>query len=318
MRSQPTILFGHAAYRLGDAFRERAPSRAFIKVRDMAGIEAHIGDADVLVVSRLWNNALLARAPHLRFIQAVSAGTDQFDYTALRRHAVRLASNQGGNAVAVAEHALALILALSRQLHTARDMQRAREWRPLVSDPMQRQRELRGGTMLVIGLGAIGRQVAALGRAFGMRITGLRRSGGVVPELDAVLPPQQLLAALGEADVVVLCCPLTDETRNLIDAAALAAMKPHALLINVARGAVVDEAALIAALQAGAIGGAGLDCFVEEPLPAASPLWTMPDVVITSHCAGETGAYETRVIDTLLDNLGRLERGETELKNQVV
>ena len=123
---------------------------------------------------------------------------------------------------------------------------------------------------------------------------------------------------LAEADVVVLTCPLTAQTEGLIDARALAAMKPSAFLINVARGRVVQEAALIAALAEKRIAGAGIDCTVEEPLPEASPLWGLDNVLITPHTAGETRRYEDNVLDILLESLERLWRGETELKNQVV
>ena len=135
---------------------------------------------------------------------------------------------------------------------------------------------------------------------------------------DAVFADAALAEHLGEADFVALTCPLTPQTEGLINAKALAAMKPSAYLINVARGRVVDEAALIKALGEGRIAGAGLDCTVEEPLPNASPLWDMSNVLITPHTAGETRKYEDNVIDLLLENLDRLWRGETELKNGIV
>jgi phosphoglycerate dehydrogenase-like enzyme len=128
----------------------------------------------------------------------------------------------------------------------------------------------------------------------------------------------ELHRLLPEADMVALTCPLTPETTHLIDAAALARMKATAALINVARGKVVDEPALIAALEAGAIAAAGLDCTVVEPLPADSKLWEMPQVVITPHTGGETARYEDNIVDLLMDNLGRLGRAETALRNQVV
>ena len=124
--------------------------------------------------------------------------------------------------------------------------------------------------------------------------------------------------ALARADVVALTCPLTPETEGLIGAAALAALKPGALLINVARGKVVDESALIAALASGRVRAAALDCFADEPLPAQSPIWALPNVLITPHAAGETGLYEENVVDILVDNIERLLRGETVLRNQVV
>src|SRR5262245_4609953 len=152
-----------------------------------------------------------------------------------------------------------------------------------------------------------------------MRVGGISRDasrGGC--GADALYGHQHLNQQLGTADIVALTCPLTPETTNLIDAKALAAMKPSAHLINVARGKVVDEDALIQALQGKRIAAAGLDVTREEPLPAASPLWAMPNVLITPHTAGETQAYEDRVIDLLLANLDRLWRGEATLVNQVV
>ena len=127
---------------------------------------------------------------------------------------------------------------------------------------------------------------------------------------------RELMQVLPRADIVVLTCPITPETTNLMNAAAFARMKPGAMLINVARGPVVDEPALIAALQSGRLGAAGIDVTVEEPLAAASPLWTMENVVLTPHTAGETQAYEANVVDILLENLGRLERGEARLRNE--
>jgi phosphoglycerate dehydrogenase-like enzyme len=123
---------------------------------------------------------------------------------------------------------------------------------------------------------------------------------------------------MAQADIVALTCPLTPQTEGLIGARALAAMKPSSVLINVARGKVVDEAALLAALNGGRIAGAGLDTFHDEPLPADSPFWALPQVVVTPHSAGETRAYETNVVDLLLENLGRLRKGESGLRNQIV
>jgi phosphoglycerate dehydrogenase-like enzyme len=133
-----------------------------------------------------------------------------------------------------------------------------------------------------------------------------------------VFPHERLRDLLPEADLVALACPLTPQTEGLIGAPALAAMKPSAFLINVARGRVVDEPALVAALAQKRIAGAAIDCTVEEPLPAASPLWALENVLITPHTAGETRRYEDNVIDLLLDNLDRLWRGETALRNQIV
>lgn len=312
------IVLAHAAYRLGDAYRAAGAPGPFVEVRDAAALEEAVAQAEVLVVSGLWRHALLERAPRLRFIQSVSAGTDQFPKDALRARGIRLASAQGGNERAVAEHALALMLGLTRRLPEALRNQAAATWRPMIADPARREQELGGRTLLVVGLGRIGTRIARLGQAFDMRVIGLRRRPREAGDpVEAVFSPDRLHEALAEADVVALACPLTPETENLVDAAALAVMKPGALLINVARGRVVDQDALVRALTEGRIAGAGLDCFHDEPLPADAPFWRMPNVIVTPHSAGETSLYEGRVIALLMENLGRLRRGE-ELVNPVV
>ena len=232
---------------------------------------------------------------------------------------IRLASAQGVNARAVAEHAMSLILAMSRQLHFARDNQAKHHWRGMISDLSRREDELGGKTLLVVGLGRIGSHLAGLARAFGMRVIATKRDpGSGFESADDVFSQGRLGEVLPLADYVALTCPLTPQTEGLINAAALSRMKPSAFLINVSRGKVVDEPALLDALAQGRIAGAGLDCTVEEPLPAASPLWDVPNVLITPHTAGETRAYEDNVIDLLLENLERLWRGESELTNGIV
>jgi phosphoglycerate dehydrogenase-like enzyme len=189
----------------------------------------------------------------------------------------------------------------------------------MISDIPKREDELAGKTLLIYGLGGIGGRLARLAKAFDMRVVGIKRDTANRPDnVDALHGPDQFLAALAEADVVALTCPLTDQTRGLMDRAALAAMKPSAYLINLARGAVVDEGALVAALADHRIAGAGLDVFDPEPLPSQSKLWGFETVVITPHTGGETQAYERNVIDLLAENLKRLANGESELLNQIV
>jgi len=313
------ICFAHGAYRMAERFALRHTGIAHVEVRTADELAQRLPQADVLVVSMLWKNELAGIASRLRFIQSISAGTDQYDKALLRERGIRLASAAGVNAQAVAEHAMALMLALARRLPEARDNQHARRWRGMVSEIAAREDELGGKTLLVVGLGRIGTRLARLAKAFDMRVIAARRdTARAAPDVDAVHGVDRLRELLGQADVVALTCPLTPETENLIDAAALAAMKPSAHLINVARGRVVDEAALIDALQRRRIAAAALDVAREEPLPASSPLWSLPQVLITPHTAGETQAYEDAVIDILLDNLERLWRGVTELRNQVV
>ena len=314
-----TVCFAHVAYRMAERFALRGTGIKHFQVGSLDELTARIGEADVLSVSMMWRNELIARAPKLAFIQSISAGTDQYDRAALRAAGIRVASAQGVNANAVSEHAMALILALMRQLHTGRDNQAKRHWRGMIGDLSRREDELGGKTLLIVGLGRIGSRLARLAQAFGMRVIGAKRdvsTGG--DAADEVVAQDRLLQRLPEADVVALTCPLTPETERLIDARAFRAMKPSALLVNVARGRVVDEPALIAALTEGRIAGAGIDCTVEEPLPAASPLWALENALVTPHTAGETRRYEDNVIDLLVENLDRLWRGETALRNQVV
>jgi phosphoglycerate dehydrogenase-like enzyme len=312
------ICFAHAAYRMAERFALRDTGIAHVEVRSAEELARALPEADVLVVSMLWRNELAAAAGKLRLIQSISAGTDQYDKAVLGQRGIRLASAAGVNAEAVAEHAMALILALARRLGEARDNQRARHWRGMIGDLARREDQLTGKTLLVVGLGRIGSRLARLAKAFDMRVIATRRDPAAgAAGADAVHGNDRLPALLGEADIVALTCPLTPDTERLIDAAALAAMKPSAHLVNVARGRVVDEPALMAALAAGRLGAAALDVTVEEPLPAASPLWSLPNVLITPHTAGETRAYEDGVIDLLLANMERLRRGEA-LVNGVV
>ncbi len=317
--SSLTIGFAHPAYQVEAEFLSR---RTDIRTRiatSASGLEAMIPEVDVLVVSGLWRNPLLDKAPKLRFIQSISAGTDQYDKALFKTRGLRLASAQGANERAVAEHAMALLLSLSRHLHLGRDAQRDSHWRPMIANPLAREQEQGGRTVVVVGFGRIGQRFGRLAKAFGCRVIGVRRDASPVPDCaDEVISIMHLDAVLPQADAVVLTCPLTSETEGLMSAPRLALMQSSAQIVNVARGKVVDEAALITALQSGAIAGAALDVSVDEPLPRGSPLWAMPQVIITPHSAGETGKYEANVIDLLEDNLGRLWRGEAELNNGVV
>jgi phosphoglycerate dehydrogenase-like enzyme len=318
-REELTICFAHAAYQMQACFSALATGIRHFELRSREELDRRIGEADVLVVSGLWHNGLIETGKKLRFIQSISAGTDQYDKPALAAAGIRLASAQGANARAVAEHAMALILALARRLPEARDNQAARVWRGMISDLTQREDELGGKTLLIVGLGRIGGRLAQLARAFDMRVVGFRRDpaagAGAADEVHTLAELPRFLPA---ADVVALTCPLTDETRGVIGARALALLPPGAALVNVARGPCVVEADLLAALQAGKLAAAALDCTDPEPPAAESPLWRLPNVLITPHTAGETRQYEANVVALLMENLDRLWRGETVLRNGVV
>ncbi len=314
-----TICFAHIAYPLELIFARRQTDLRNFQVWTAEDLAARLPEADVLVVSGLWQNELLDCAPRLRFIQSIGAGIEQFDLDALRQRGIRLATASGVNSNAVSEHAMALVLALARHIHTGRDRQNRRQWRGMIGDLALREDELGGKTLLIVGLGKIGGRLARLAKAFDMRVLATKRNPATAAEAaDSVHPPEELPALLPQADFVALTCPLTPQTDKLIDAAAFANMKESAYLINVARGGCVDEPALLAALESGAIAGAGIDHFWDEPLPQDSPFWPLENLLITPHSGGETCMYEENVIDILLENLDRLWRGETELFNQAV
>ncbi len=318
-RDKLNICFAHVAYRMGERFALRNTGLNWFEVRSADELNARIAEVDVLLCSGLWKNELIPVAPRLALIQSISAGTDQYSRDALGGAGIRVASAQGANERAVAEHAIALILALARKIPEARDNQAAMKWRGMIGEIARREDELGGKTLVIVGLGRIGARLAQLAKAFDMNVIGTRRdvSKGA-GAADRVVGEEGLLGVLAEADFVALTCPLTPATENLIDAKALAAMKPSAYLVNVARGKVVNEPALVEALGRGGIAGAALDCVWQEPLAAESTLWSAPNVLITPHTAGETQQYEDNVIDLLLENLERLWRGESALQNRFV
>jgi phosphoglycerate dehydrogenase-like enzyme len=313
------ICFAHAAYRMAERFACRNTGIAHFQVSSLEEFRTRIPEAHVVVVSMMWRNEFIDIASNLQFVQSISAGLDQYDRDRMRQRGIRLASAAGVNAEAVAQHAMALILALKRQLHTGRDNQAAKVWRGMISEIPAREDQLNGKTLLIVGLGRIGSGLARLAQAFEMRVIATRRNPSAGAEAaHAVFAHDRLPELLPQADIVALTCPLTPQTENLIGAQAISLLRPSAVLINVARGRVVDEEALIAALAGKRLAAAGLDVTREEPLPATSPLWTMPNVLVTPHTAGETQRYEDGVIDILLENLERMWRGEASLRNQVI
>jgi D-2-hydroxyacid dehydrogenase (NADP+) len=318
-RDSLTICFAHAAYRMKDRFELRDTGIKCFEVRAYDDLVKRIGEADVVLASGMWKNDLIPHASKLKFIQSISSGMDQYSKELLDAKGIRLASAAGVNARAVAEHAIALILAIARRLPEARDNQHKKTWRGMIGDLAQREDELGGKTLLVVGMGRIGSHLAKLARAFDMKVVGIRRDPKAGANgADSIHGMGDLVGLVPEADFVALTCALTPETTGLMSAAAFAAMKPSSVFVNVARGKVADEAALIATMKAGRIWAAALDVTADEPLPADSPLWSMPNVFITPHTAGETRAYEDNVLDILMENLDRLWRDEKSLRNQVL
>jgi phosphoglycerate dehydrogenase-like enzyme len=250
------------------------------------------------------------KAPRLKWLHTFAAGVDHAIYVELIERGVRLTGSSGAAAEPIAHTAIMGMLALARRMPHWLAAQRRRAWDP-IRGPDGLPPDLREQTALVIGLGRIGGEIARLARAFGLHVIGVRR-GARRPEdpVDELHPPQALPDLLPRADWLFLACPLTPETRGLIDAAAIARLPRGARVINVARGKIVAEPALVEALASGRLGGAYLDVFDTEPLPADSPLWDMPNVLVSPHNATISAGNESRVRVIFLENLRRWGRGE--------
>ncbi len=282
------------------------PQVEFVEISDPAQLEPALAPAEVYVGWRL-SPEQFAAAPRLAWIHSPAAAVHQLLFPALVASPVRLTSARAAHGPVVAAHALALMLALARGLHRARDLQHRAEWSPttLLQAPGG-IRELRGETALIAGLGEIGRALVQHLKQQQMRVLALRRR----PELgsegaDEVYAPDQLPALLPQSQWLVLAVPVTDSTRAWVGAHELARMRADAFLINVGRGALVDEPALAEALRHARIAGAGLDVFEQEPLPPGSPLWSLPSVLITPHTAGATPALWERQREIFAENLRR-------------
>lgn len=257
---------------------------------------------------------LLRRANALRWVHTHSAGADRPVFVELGARGVAVTTSSGANAGVVAQTAVAGVLTLARRLPQLMAAQHERRWAPPALTDLPR--DLEGQTALIVGWGPVGQRIAAMLQAAGLNCIAVRRDGSAAADGVETVGYSQLASVLPRADWLLLACPLTASTRGLIDAAALALLPPGAQLVNVARGEVVVEADLIAALQGGRLAGAYLDVFEHEPLGAESPLWAMPNVLVTPHCAGHSDGNEPRVATMFLANLARWCAGQ-ELVNRV-
>lgn len=254
---------------------------------------------------------LLAAAPNLRWVQTPSAGVDFVakmpEFVASE---IVLTNTRGAHAPSIAEHAFALLLSLTRHIvPTSVEWQREKFWgrEPGYRLPV----ELMGSTMGIVGFGAIGRAIAQRARGFGMELRAVDIAAGTgAPYLDEVWPVDRLPELMTASNVVAIAAPYTRQTHHLIDAAALASMPQGGYVIAVSRGGIVDEDALIDALERGHLAGAGLDVCEREPLPAESRLWTLPNVVLSPHLAGSSAQKERRCVEILVENLRRFGQGE--------
>ena len=308
--------------------RLRAISPRLVVAQQTAAAAAELPDdvwarTDVLYTGSAFPE--IGRAPRLRWVQLDTSGVDHVRDTALWESDVEITTLNGVAPSNMAEFAAMMMLAFGHHLRPMIEHQQRREW-PTFADRWDRfmPSELRGATVGVVGYGSIGREIGRVAHALGMRVLAMRRTGAtardtfriaplaaaVDPEPDRVYLPGGLAEMLPACDYVVLIVPSTPETRHLIDETALRAMKPTAVLINIARGGVVEEGALVRALTEGWIAGAALDVFEDEPLPADHPLWGMANVIISPHVAGFTPHYHERVMGIFAANLRRFLDGQ--------
>lgn len=309
----PHTLRTAAAESLADELSSRIPDLE-VRIADtdadtLAGFE----DATIVVTMGFeedWYDHLGS----VQWVQALTAGYDHYDLDRFEAEDVILTNASGVHADPIAQQVLGYMLMFERNLHRAVRQQSHGEWDRFGGG------ELGGKTLGIIGTGAIGSQVATVCSPYEMDVIGTKRDTSVsIEHVDRLLPPEQSDELYPEVDYLVLACPLTDETRGLIDADALELMPPESILINIARGEVVDEAALIQALETGQIAGAALDVFEEEPLPEESPLWDLENVIITPHMAGSTPHYWERCSELIADNYPQFESGSyAAMNNRIV
>ena len=294
---------------LGEWLEDQVPDAQVYLCSSEDECMAHL-DANALASFAWCPPRFVAGATNLRWIHSLSAGVDSLVSSPLLPPRVTLTNSRGMHAIAIADHAFALILGLARRLRGCFENQQQARWERYSGD------ELCGKTLGIVGFGGIGQEVGRRGRAFGMQVIGVRSRPEPSTLADQVVGPDEMLGVLARSDIVVLATPLTPSTQGLIDRDAIAKIKRGAYLINICRGEVVDQNALVTALESGHMAGAGLDAVTPEPLPTTSPLWSMPNVIITPHSAALTPGTTERLRRLLAANLKRFAAGE-ELVNVV-
>ncbi len=264
-------------------------------------------DAEVVIGTNNGARAqiLLRRALGVRWYHSIGAGVERLVVLPeFRERKIVLTNNSGAMDIPIAEHVIALILAAAKRLPLYRDQQSRHEWQE------HRQDELRGQTLVVFGVGGIGAETARLGAALGLRVIGVRRSSAPVPGVERIVKPEQLSEVVAEADYLAVCAPLTPRTRGAVSREVIARLKPTAWIVNIARGPIIDEEALVGALREHRIGGAALDALAVEPLPAESPLWAFDNVIITPHSSNSSPNVRPRSLALVRENLRRYKAGQ--------
>jgi phosphoglycerate dehydrogenase-like enzyme len=281
-----------------------ADPEARLSDADCARLDLAFYSADVFPKFSRQFFSTVRKAPGLKWLHVFNAGVDHPIYTEMLQRGVRLTTSAGTTAVPIAQTAITGLLMLARNFPRWLAAQRERRWDPM--RPPDFPCDLVGQTVLIYGLGSIGSEIARLARALGLKVIGIRRSPQRSDDpVDEMHPPQKFGELLPRVDWLVIASPLTTETRGLVNADVLALLPKGARLINIGRGEIVDEAAMIDALRAGHLGGAYLDVFEKEPLPAESPLWDLPNVIISPHNSAAASGNDERVYQLFLANLGR-------------
>jgi phosphoglycerate dehydrogenase-like enzyme len=305
-KNRPLILLlGWAPEGVADRWRAQFPDWEFVEARDPETLDRHWDRGQVVYGQPPADR--VKHASNLRWVQLASAGVPQDLCAAARASGVKLTNLAGLYGPGIAEHALALMILLARNLHLAIRNQGQRRWDRTVAEGMS---DLRGRTLAVLGLGNIGRNIARLGRACGMRVVGCRRTDRALLDVDRLYLRSELPAMLGEADFFAVAAPLTIHTEGMLGPAEFAALRPGAIYINISRGGIAQESALLEALRLGRVAAAGLDVFAAEPLPSDHPFWDMPQVIISPHYSGETVNNSPRPAERFARNLHTWQAGK--------
>jgi len=291
--------------------RARFPHIEFVHATTDEARRQGLADCDV-AYTWILDQAEFAAAPRLRWVHTSAVAVETLCLPELFGRGVAVTNTRGVQAVPIAEHVLAVVLALAKQIPFALDRQREARWAQNEFMGSRLPWLLRGRTLGLIGVGTIGAAIGARARAFGMRVIGMRRrvGHGAVEGIDEVFGADRLPALLAQTQVLVVAAPLTPATMGLLGAAQFQQLPRGAIVVNVGRAKVVDTDALVAALRSGHLGGAALDVFPQEPLPAGHPLWTCPNVILTPHTSGFRQGHWDEVVDLFAENIERFERGE--------
>jgi len=325
----PKLLLSDYALRTwGDRIQTAATDLTFVTSEDALAASGPC-DADIAFMTRevtgksSSNNptpelagfdAVVRKSPGLKWLQIHPAGAERPIYRELRGRGVKVTTASGATAVTVSHSVLGALIAINRRFPLLADAQRRHAWEPRLAE--RSPRDLKGQRAVIVGMGPIGRNIAALLKVLGMTSIGVRRTAEPAPEFERVLAYADLASVLPQADWLILCCPASPQTRGIANATVFAAMPAGSHFINVSRGEIAVEKDVIAALQSGHLAGAYLDVFEREPLDPASPLWDMPNVLISPHTASHSLGQNEAIFEIFLDNLARFRAGQS-LRNDV-